>query len=556
MYFLLEEYSHFFAVSKIRPEAEIAIRQCLQELVEKKFVKIAGRWKQETVRTYAAKEPLSNRFRFHINYLPRFLEILANYGINDKLFEHVKYDLYEPKDANIKLHEHIQLYDYQEQSSQYVLAEDVSKMITIYTGGGKTITALKTAERIGKRTMILVLAKFKEKWVDDVAENLQEGSKVKVIKNRVDFINLIQNAVEDPDNAEQPDIIIMTLNLMQDYIREWTRHEGSEIDGMISPELIYSALGIGFRIIDEAHQSFHFVFKNDLYTHCPKCLYLTATLISSQPFMNAMYNLMWPKLKRDKSPPPPKYDEVKALIYYHKNPDYIRCEGASGYSHIMYEKAIFRHVPSKVQYLDMIGDAVENYFVPIYEKGKRMLIYCAMVETCEYVVHYLKDRFKDQKWKINRFTAGDPKTIIDTSDITVSTLGKSSTGFDVNGLVVVLMTVALSGENPNIQAKGRLRDLTKKPGFEHITPQFLYFVGYDIDKHRNYHIEKMRLFKERTTRHDEIWMPYTLGTYLPDYIEFKPKYFKGWKLKESDVKNPPVGQVKVRIKKFKFSKKK
>lgn len=378
-----------------------------------------------------------------------------------------------------------------------------------------TFTALKAGEVIGQRIFITILGRYKAKWVEDVINGYGEDCGVFLAKGVKDIFQLLDAA---ENGQELPNIIIATTTVMQRYVKEWEENKGANWGGMSPPEELYEKLGIGFRIIDEAHQHFHSVFKNDLYTHCPKCLYLTATLDTFDDFQRFIYRLMWPPETRGNAIEYHPYDETIAVVYSHMNPEKIRCQSQQGYSHVLYEQSLYRHARSWYQYLDMIGDQIEKYFVPIYEPGKKMLIFCSLVETCEQVAHYINERFKDKGWQVSKFTAEDNKEIIDTNDITVSTLGKAGTALDISGLVVCLMTTALSEPKANKQAKGRLRNLTKKPGFEHITPKFIYFVGKDISKHWAYHQNKKFLFRGLTKTMKEDYTNYVIGEEMETYL--------------------------------------
>lgn len=794
----IDLYSHFFKVSKIHPSLYPVIRKASEELLQVRFVKIRGRFKKESVKVYAAKNPLLGERRFHINYYPRFQELLRSMRVNESELTIVTHPLYEPKDFSAKMPDSVVMRDYQLDVIDYIEQDGCSKLVTLPTGTGKglapgtlvrvpdgwrkigslkkgdvilayngektnvigvydnkdmpmfrisfedgrwqdcdishlwgvytknektlsvrstdylerlfrgnsskyafhfsvpiadlsksdniyydqkdfreyganivnttidkkymtmcatdtkglinglldlyqnktsiefiihslragnleqidieiperhrgnskllkqvidllrrlglkpyllrnetihihrgvlgfdrlaiksikalpakldtrcikiahkselfiikdyvvthnTFTSLKASEQLGKRLLVMVLGRYKEKWVEDVVGAYGDTAKIILVKGLAHLVQLIQSAKEGGDIG---DVIIVTTTVMQNYISEWENHAGQQIDGMVPPEEIYETLGVGVRIIDEAHQHFHAVFKNDLYTHCPKCIYLTATLESNEKFMRSMYETMWPAKIRTQSLKAPMYDNTIALYYQHMNPDRIRCTGQQGYSHMVYEQSIWRHVPSRCQYLDMIGDVVETYFLPIYEPGKKMLIFCSLVDTCIAVARYLNKRFEEKKWQISKFVAGDPKSVIDTNDITVSTLGKSGTALDIDGLVICYMAVALAEPKANIQAKGRLRDLSKKPGFEHIVPKFLYSVGIDIERHQIYHREKKELFKSRTLSHVEQSTGYIIGQPMREYLQGygRKERWDAWGVKEKEPNGKP-----------------
>lgn len=380
-----------------------------------------------------------------------------------------------------------------------------------------TFTACKAGELYGKRTLVMVLGRYKEKWRDDILGLYGKNCKLQLIKGLSEFLRLINMA---KDNQPLPDVIVVTTTTMQLYIKEWEKNQDREIPDMIPPEEIYKVLGIGYRIIDEAHQHFHMVFKNDLYSHLEKAVYLTATLESNDRFILSMYHTIWPLTMRTQMLKAGAYDRTLSLLYRHAHPDKVRCVSNQGYSHVMYEQSIWKHVPSRIEYLDMIGDIVEKYYLPQYKAGRRMLIFCSLVDTCKEVAQYLNHRFSDQKWKISKFTAEDAKEVIDTNDITVSTLGKAGTALDIDGLVVCLNTVALAEPKANIQAKGRLRNITNKPGFEDVDLLYIYTVGRDIPRHVQYHHEKKALYRSRTKEHLEVELNTVIGSPLREHLNY------------------------------------
>lgn len=390
-----------------------------------------------------------------------------------------------------------------------------------------TFTSLRFAEGVNQRLFVVVLARYIEKWKSDIIENFGKDVNLHLVKSGADFYRLLDLAKQEYElktSLEEsvfPDVVLVSSNTFQRFLTVYEQASVDEREEMICPHEIFEYMGTGLKILDEAHQHFHLNFKMDLYQHMPKAIYLTATLETNDSFMQRMYQLMWPLDMRDKQLAYDKYDIIHPYFYRHAHPDKIRCMSGQGYSHIEYEKSIKRHVPSRRQYLDMIGDMVEEHFLPIYKKGRKMLIFCSLVETCELVSEYLLKRFKDQHWQISKFVAGDPKELIDTNDITVSTLGKAGTALDIPGLVRVLMTVALAEPKANLQAKGRNRNLKSKPGFEDVTPKFIYFVGTDIPKQWQYHNEKVALFKDRTLAIQTINSPYVIGEPMKQYLSYQ-----------------------------------
>lgn len=531
----IDLYSHFFMVTQVHPHFKAVIRRACEELIQVNYVKIRGKVQRQATKVFAASNKDKSEFRFHINYYKRFCEIMhACYmDTNIEVYQH---ELYEPSKTKqiLKTPEYMKPRDYQLDTIDYIQSPGTSKLVTLATGGGKTYTSLKYFEGNNTRLIIIVLARYIEKWNQDVIEHFGKDVNLFVPNSGKELIRLFMTAKEEYEHetplkkSQLPDITLISSNSFQRYLTTWEQADEYEKEALVCPHDIFRYMGVGLKILDEAHQHFHLNFKMDLYQHIPKAIYLTATLESNDTFMQRMYQLMWPMDMRDKLLEYNKYDYVYAYLYQHENPKKIRCVSAQGYSHIAYEQSIFKHVPSRRQYLDMIGDVVENYFIPEYKPGRKMLIFCSLIETCQIVAEYLAKRFKDQHWKISKFTSGDPKEVIDTNDVTVSTLGKSGTALDIPGLIQVLMTVALSEPKANLQAKGRNRNLKSKPGFEDVTPKFIYFVGQDIDKHRQYHHEKMDLFRPRTLMLREVQSPYKIGEPMNEYLRHQGKTDNGF----------------------------
>nr|DAT18044.1 MAG TPA: Cas system-associated protein [Caudoviricetes sp.] len=518
----IDYYSHYFKVTRIAPSFRGTLRKCLDDLIQRQWVRLHGRNVRQSTRVFADASLDKSEIRFHINYLSRFKQICMTDRVNvddNTLFQHEHHPLYTPpKVTGLKMPDNIEMRGYQMDNVKFCLEPGYSKVNQFRMGLGKTFTMLKLGEAMECRILIVILSRYIEKWIGDIKEVYGDEANLTVVSGGRELDNILQAG---KDGEPLPDVIIVSTTTLQRYIKKWKTANHTELEYMVPPDKICETLGIGLRVIDEAHQHFHLNFVLDLYMHCPKALYLTATIQSNDEFLTKMYDLMWPKETRGEAVRNEPYDKVYPVFYSHLKPERIRCISDRGYSHVLYEQSIWRNTTMRRQYLDLIGDMVEDFFVPIFEPGKKMLIFCSMVDTCEDVATYLNKRFKDKHWKISKYTAGESKVVIDTNDITVSTLGKSGTALDIAGLVCCLMTVSIDEPKANLQAKGRNRDLSSKPGFEHITPRFIYLVSSDIPKQFHYHQNKVRLFRDETLQICDVNSGYCIGELWEEYIRRK-----------------------------------
>lgn len=528
----ITKYSHFFKIEQIHPSIYPVMRQAIVDLLEVKVIKFRGKYHRENGKVFATRGMDKSEYRFHLNYLPQLLLNLRNMMVTEEELIIEEKPLYTPDKITLNMPEDFVPRDYQQEALDYIDDDGVSKLIQLPTGFGKTKTALASIAGRGERAFILVLGRYRQQWTEEIKENFGKDCDLCVVQG---MDHLLREILEAKAGKPKHDVYLVSVTVMQRYIKEWELHQGRELEGMIPPEEIYETLGIGIRIIDEVHQHFHANFKIELYTHCPKCLYLTATLDARDKFMNFIYNLIWPQTIRMRQVKADPYDNTYAVMYRHNNPEYLikRSNYKTGYSHIAYERAIMKNIYSRCQWLDMVGDQVENYFLSIYKPGRRCAIYASLVETCELLARYLNERFKDYNLKIGSFTASDSKEVIGSNDISCTTLGKAGTGLDIDGMVCVILTVALSEPKANKQVKGRNRNLTKRPGFEDVIPRFVYLVGDDIPKHRQYHKEKRGLFSKITMNHFEVQTAYNLGETWADYFRLvRESRWKAWGVEE------------------------
>ncbi|MES8537202.1 hypothetical protein U6X77_12385, partial [Cutibacterium acnes] len=157
----------------------------------------------------------------------------------------------------------------------------------------------------------------------------------------------------------------------------------------------YPKLGVGFRITDELHQEFHNNYKIDLYTHVPRSLGLSATMVSSNPFKNKMYEIAYPTHQRHDGGGYNVYIGVTAVMY-HIDPDVkMTYQGAQGYSHVLFEGSLMRHRGILKSYFKIIETTFYNRFYQDREPGQKALIFFARVDMCTAFKEYLEAKYAD-----------------------------------------------------------------------------------------------------------------------------------------------------------------
>ena len=491
-------YSHYF---KVIPDMQKVRELCgrfAQDLVQWNTRSFRGKMIREPYKVFAASTRNRSEFRFHITLLDDFIHHLENHGIVYGNVEKIKVE-YEPTtDPNVELKikagwkpmEHqVPILEYLDQ--QKVTANN---LVTLYTGGGKSYVSMQYASNIGKRVIYLLRPAFMDKWWEDVHNTLELKKGDVVTVNGSDQLKGLLGMFSEP-GYQLPKIILLSNKTYQSYLKLYEEY-GREILDMgydCLPEDLYAHLGVGIRFIDEVHLDFHLNFKADMYTNIPKAVAMSASLVNQNPFLLRMYNIAYPQNDRYKSPPPKKYIEAKAVFYKlqpNRRPQ-TSWPGRTDYSHGAFEKWIMKDEDLFDNYLAMLDNVIKGSYIADYKPGDRLLVFCYSIDMATRMAEYLTEQYPDKT--VERYVEDDEYANVMEPDIRVSTVLSAGTGIDIKKLKVAIMTTAISSEQSNIQALGRLRELKD----DDRPPIFIYFNCEDVPKHMEYHLRKKELFSTR-----------------------------------------------------------
>ncbi len=505
-------YTNFMQIVKTTERAREALRFFIKRnLIAKQLVRVNGRWQTEDGKIYAYASADKLTLHLHINLKEELFSHFKNFGIYDDELEVIEVsDDYPVYQGLMKLDPNIVLHDYQAEIVEYVLDKGHRKIINLPMGKGKTLTALKCAELIGQRTLILLLPKYKEQWVKEISQQYKNvGDSQSKPEDRkylvIDKIDKLYDALEamklDEDGLGDIWCIVLTITTLMKYIENYRDAPDLTREDMVAPHLIWSTLQVGLRITDEVHEHFHRNYLIDLHTHIKKSIYLSATLDPTGSFEDKMYKTMYPMKDRMGGDQYKPYIECTAVMYSHANPQRWRCSLQGKYNHAIYEANFTKgKLAGKLRktYFEMITSLLTSNYLTIRKPKQKAIIFFSTVELCNLYKQYIQA--KQPHLLVKTYTATDDYYEMLTGDIIVSTPGSAGTGVDIPGLILNIMTISRRSQQSNLQILGRLRDLERfYPGQR---PRFIYLVASDIDAPMHYHREKQELFKSRTVTQD------------------------------------------------------
>lgn len=524
---LIDVYSHSV---KVKP------RTGLDKQIVMGFMRRLVQWEVETVddkpvykvlRVYAFENPKEQCFRFHINLLKDFSDYLnsnatgsqrSNVVVTVHKFKltpkfTVKFkikNMFEPREDQLPVIEHlmdrknpeiIDLCGYK------VPLEDNNKTITLRTGGGKTFITKKVMSEESLRTMVMMRGGYLDRWIPDLDETFRlKGNAIQVVQGSNALSAVMYNSIDSLDEGVQ--IYLVSTDTFVEYLSHYERNGVSELYP-IRPDEFYQKLGIGSTVIDEGHQMPHRIMKFFSYLHVYKHTTLTATLDTMDSFMDKILSIMYPKNQRFSGPKVDPHILVSSYQYKLANVKRIRYTGWKGsYNHANFENSIMHRKNKDLfnEYMSMIESILINKYIKKDLKETKALVFFATVDMCTKVTEYLSKVFPSKK--VVRYVAKDKMSVMDDADIIVSTVLSAGTAVDIPNLYISIMTTAIDSQQSNEQTVGRTRPLKLYPD---VNPEFIYFVCTSIDKHLDYHRNKLRFFKDKVKSHDVIHSEFTLG---------------------------------------------
>jgi superfamily II DNA or RNA helicase len=363
-----------------------------------------------------------------------------------------------------------------------------------------TYCALAACAKLSLRIGIVIKSMYIDKWIEDLMKTYEiRGKEIMVIKGASQLKSLTMLGAEG--GLKHVKAVIVSITTVQNWISEYEELGDMTLDDGYAcrPWEFFETIGVGTKLVDEVHQHFHQMFKLDLYTHVKQSISLSATLLSQDAFLERMYEVMFPRRTRPASLALNKYIDSYAVHYTFKAPEKLRTTefGSKNYSHTALEKSILKHVPTKLNYFRLIDEAMRIGYFNHPRKKKKLAVYAASIEMCSQLTEYFSKKYPHLD--IRRYCDDDDYNNVIEADIRFSTIGSSGTAIDIPDLTTVILTVALSSIQANIQVLGRLREIKDS------NVEFYFFTADDIDKHAQYYTAKREMLNERARSFRDVY---------------------------------------------------
>lgn len=442
---------------------------------------------------FASRVKNSGIFFLHNRQFAHLYHYLKDQGVTLVASEVEDYRDYIVKKTKYKVREGWKLREGQVPVSEFLLDDPSgSKLVPLATGSGKTATALITLGVLKKRFAIIILPFLMDKWVQDIVEIHDANTEdVLLVQGFKALATLIDMAKEGDVDCEY---FLISNRTMQDFIKAYETDPDSCIEMYgCSPIELFPLLGIGVLLIDEVHMSFHSVFKTLIHTNVEFQIGLSATLISEDPLVTRIHNVVYKKENVYGDRMIQKYADVYPITYniqedkmrFIKTANY----GSKNYSHIAYEQSIMKNHSLLQSYFKLIESVAEDYFNQFYMENDKLIIFVSTIKFATILTERMEQFFP--KLLVSRYCEKDLYEDMIKADVIVTTVLSAGTGLDIPNLRVGIQTVCISSTVMNIQSLGRLRKLKDRD------VKFCYLYTNNIPKQYQYHRKRMEIFADR-----------------------------------------------------------
>jgi hypothetical protein len=366
-----------------------------------------------------------------------------------------------------------------------------------------TYMTLFALVKLGRRAIITIQPRFIVTWLNDISKTLDVEPEDILVWENSDLELLASNLEKGLLN---PKIIILPVSRISTWQKDCKKDpDKAELD------VIYERMGVGVRIYDEVHESFHEVTLSLLYGNFMKTIVLSATLKSDDPVLNDMYQKVLPKEFRLKEPDAEHYIDIVALLYQIDVRRYKpKTMQAGAYNDLVFEQWILDNPDAFTFYFNLAKEMYEDYYLTIREKDTKCLFFFSRVEMCLRMVEAFRKEYPSTDFDsyLGTLDKKTPTKYLE-HEVLFSTPSSCGTGKDIPGLVRCFGFPTIKSQQKGKQMIGRLRDLTRKNEFDgRITPLYCFACCVDIpqqrdcyDKRRVDFEPKQKSWKKMTSSH-------------------------------------------------------
>lgn len=350
---------------------------------------------------------------------------------------------YKPKDDKQK-----EAISFLASQGQYKFTKNYNQyMIGLTTGSGKTYLGIFYMSLLNVKSIIITES---VNWLDQWKERICEHSNI--LQSEIYFIkgsacikSLLRKGKEELDSKYK--IYLCTHGTLQNFAKN---NSWDDLDGL------FSHLGIGIKIFDEAHLYFDTICMIDYHTSVYKTLYLTATPARGDERLNEIYSLY--------------FKNIPTIRLFDPNEDprtnYISLHYHSGMSPVEISKCMSKYGFNRTLYCDQVVNKRNFYqlctiIMDLISRIRgKTLIFLATNNAVLQMYDWIEANYPEYRnGGVGIFTSiNEDKNSSKSCPIILTTSKSAGAALDISGLTCsVALAEPFKSQPQNQQRLGRTR---------------------------------------------------------------------------------------------------
>jgi len=353
-------------------------------------------------------------------------------------------------------------------------------VLNIPTRSGKTYCAVATSSILQCRTLVVTHRKtLRDQWADDIVKYTQlTKDNIFIIDGSKGLEKLLTMKKRELNRKY---IFLVIHRTLQNAITE---------KGPDYLNDVFVKVGIGIKIIDEAHKEFTSTLALDYATDVWKTFYLTATFALSDPQRNAVFQKSFNRVVKLSKANPNSRKHVNVifiLFQTHPTPDDIDFiftrRGFNAHNYISYE---LEHDELEHQILRFLNMATQKIL-----EG-RLLVASSTIASIEHFSNVLSNHFP--KRTTCAYYEGNKDEHFREYDNICATVQMLGTGITMPGLQMLINTEPTRSTPNSEQLAGRMAEYAPDKD-----TYFVEFIDKSIPKMEEWYKRRRRTFSKLPT---------------------------------------------------------
>ena len=323
------------------------------------------------------------------------------------------------------------------------MAGESQQVLSLPTSAGKTYCAISACSLLNTVTMVIVgTDDLRKQWRDRIKEYTKlPDSSICLISGRPVIEKLLKYKERKLANYA---FYITTHTTLRSYMNS---------AGFDSLNPLFEKLGIGIKIVDEAHLQYLNTFVIDYATNVWKTFYLTATFAQSEQFEDALFQRAFNKVFKLRIAPPERKHVIYIALLFSSRANTVEKMAMKG------KKGLSKH--KYIEYALQSGAILEPYryiinlFINRMRLEGKILVLSPKQDSCDILKQVTDEMLPNYATCVHY--SGNKVDNFEPYGIIFATSSMLGTGNDIKGLRAIINLEPIRSKRNTLQVWGRLR---------------------------------------------------------------------------------------------------